>query len=909
MGFLIFLVVAGIIILFVHIYSQISKLQEKIEQLEWDSAQLSKRFDSFHATEDKLAKDELKKRSAAEPIAQTASPESTLVLSETSVQPIPPSPTIRPARTDIEGEQPKSRTREEWESFIGGKLLNRIGALALIIGLGFFLKYAFDNNWISETVRVLIGVSTGIISLGLAYRTHRKGYQIFSQGLTGAGIAILYLSVYASFNFYVLVPQWAAFLLMSIVTAMSLALGIYYNSFTIGMLGWAGGFLTPIMLSTGTANEIGLLTYIALLDVGLLAVVFLKNKWGIIEPLTLAATWIMYFAWYYKYYQESDLIVTVFFISVFWMLFFGLDFARLQLLKADSIFLQHFDAAFNSIIYYIVLYILINFHHHDMMSGLTIALAGIYIGAFWLLTLRTALHEIVIIRYVLTAIMLAIAATAIQFENFRTVIGWSIEAAALLWVGIQWKKQFVSYSALALFLFAAIKLIFTEGTFEYIPIESFRLLFNERCLAFLVLAVTVGFSAYLIPKLELETGTLTNIFHFAWCIILFTLVTVETADFFQQNILAASGSQTDSLVFMRPMVLSMVWLLLSIPLLWIGLHQDLEPLIISSLCLLTIAACTLFLGLRFVPLAEFIPFWNIRTGAFVLALLGVLLHYWRLNRLQSERAWIQSSISPLLYLFSALLFTLITVELNDFFRRQMIDQAGEIREILAYSRVMTLTAVWAALSLLMVWFALKFNFREFLFAGLCILFLSVCFAVARGIEYVPAAAFRLILNTRLACGLFVLAVMFVQQSLLLLPSREIEWKKEIHRLFQIGMIILSLVLLTGETRDFFEQQIVSTQAAGDALRNLSNLEQLSLSAVWLLYSLILMFLGFWRSLRSIRVIAFVLFGFTILKIFIYDLSYLETLYRIFSFIGLGLILLAVSYAYQRYKDIIFAVEE
>lgn len=175
MGFLIFLVVAGIIILFVHIYSQISKLQEKIEQLEWDSAQLSKRFDSFHATEDKLAKDELKKRSAAEPIAQTASPESTLVLSETSVQPIPPSPTIRPARTDIEGEQPKSRTREEWESFIGGKLLNRIGALALIIGLGFFLKYAFDNNWISETVRVLIGVSTGIISLGLAYRTTSKG--------------------------------------------------------------------------------------------------------------------------------------------------------------------------------------------------------------------------------------------------------------------------------------------------------------------------------------------------------------------------------------------------------------------------------------------------------------------------------------------------------------------------------------------------------------------------------------------------------------------------------------------------------------------------------------------------------------------------------------------------------------
>jgi uncharacterized membrane protein len=66
--------------------------------------------------------------------------------------------------------------------------------------------------------------------------------------------------------------------------------------------------------------------------------------------------------------------------------------------------------------------------------------------------------------------------------------------------------------------------------------------------------------------------------------------------------------------------------------------------------------------------------------------------------------------------------------------------------------------------------------------------------------------------------------------------------------------------------------------------------------------------GFWRSARNLRVVAFVLFGITILKVFVYDLSFLERVYRIFSFIGLGVILLAVSYVYQRYKNVIFNSE-
>ena len=96
---------------------------------------------------------------------------------------------------------PPSRTREEWEALLGGKVMNLIGAIALILGAGFFLKYAFDNNWLNEIMRVLIGGTAGLLLIGGGMRLHSRDLSIFAQGLIGAGVAILYLTVYAAFDF------------------------------------------------------------------------------------------------------------------------------------------------------------------------------------------------------------------------------------------------------------------------------------------------------------------------------------------------------------------------------------------------------------------------------------------------------------------------------------------------------------------------------------------------------------------------------------------------------------------------------------------------------------------------------------------------------------------------------------
>jgi uncharacterized membrane protein len=138
-------------------------------------------------------------------------------------------------------------------------------------------------------------------------------------------------------------------------------------------------------------------------------------------------------------------------------------------------------------------------------------------------------------------------------------------------------------------------------------------------------------------------------------------------------------------------------------------------------------------------------------------------------------------------------------------------------------------------------------------------------------------------------------------------ARLYRWLDGVLFAFQAAIVLLGFELVTGETRDFFDHvAATSTQALSDST-NLRNLEQLTLSALWLAYAVALMGIGIWRRTRWMRFGAIGLLGFIILKIFVYDLSFLQGPFRSMSFAGLGLILLAVSYLYSRYHSLLLEV--
>src|SRR6184192_3759521 len=162
----------------------------------------------------------------------------------------------------------------DWEQFMGAKLFAWIGGLALFLGVGFFVKYSFEHNLIPPEVRAAIGflIGLGLIVGGVLLK--RRENVVTAQTLCATGVLILYAVTFACRSFYHLaffglIPTFA---LMTLITAAAFLLAVRMDALVVAILGIAGGFLTPVLLSTGQDNPLGLFGYIALLDAGLLAV-------------------------------------------------------------------------------------------------------------------------------------------------------------------------------------------------------------------------------------------------------------------------------------------------------------------------------------------------------------------------------------------------------------------------------------------------------------------------------------------------------------------------------------------------------------------------------------------------------------------------------------------------------------
>ena len=176
----------------------------------------------------------------------------------------PPSPVTTPIPL-----QP-AKPRASLEAQIGGQWLNRLGIIAVLVGLSYFLKLAFENGWIGPGMQVLIGMAVGVGLMFWSERFRSKGYAGFAYSLKAVGVGALYLSLWAASQYYHLVSPTITFSGMVAVTLITAALSLRQNAELLAGLALVGGFLTPVLISTGQNHEIALFTYLALLNLGAL---------------------------------------------------------------------------------------------------------------------------------------------------------------------------------------------------------------------------------------------------------------------------------------------------------------------------------------------------------------------------------------------------------------------------------------------------------------------------------------------------------------------------------------------------------------------------------------------------------------------------------------------------------------
>ncbi len=275
------------------------------------------------------------------PIAEAPkSPEDTL-------PPFPPpaavqSPVAVPMyqfRTLSEAGSGDSRTLE---SRIGSQWFNRIGILAVLIGVAWFLKLAFDNHWIGPLGRVLIGLLAGAALIIWSERFHKRGFAVFSYSLKAIGSGTLYLSLWAAFQLYGLMPAGAAFAAMIEVTAFNGYMAWIQDAELLGLYAIAGALSTPLLVSTGGNHEVTLFTYLLILDLAVLVLAALR-PWSRLLFVSFVGTVIFVFGWWTGFYSYWQAPRTAFFLCCFFVLFsLAPRLVRVSLAEGESF--QGWDA-------------------------------------------------------------------------------------------------------------------------------------------------------------------------------------------------------------------------------------------------------------------------------------------------------------------------------------------------------------------------------------------------------------------------------------------------------------------------------------------------------------------------------------------------------------------------------------
>jgi uncharacterized membrane protein len=479
--------------------------------------------------------------------------------------PPPPRPPVSQVRSAFHIESGK-RVGEDLEGRIGKLWLNRIGIAALLFGVAYFIKYAFDNGWIGPSGRIAIGLIAGILVVIWSERFRSKGYSIFAHALKAVGIGTLYLSLWGAFQIYHLIPSALAFAAMIIVTASTVALALSQDSQILALYALVGGFSTPLLLSTGQNHQIILFSYVFLLDLGMLVLARFK-PWRRLMWASFLGTVTLYCGWYFSYYFPAERPATIFFAALFAATFAAIPLVSpltlSRLYDGPSITLTLLPLANASAFFLALFFMYESASERVTLTWYALVLAAVYLGISSALRRRKVEHDqsakVIHLLHVAIAIGFITIAIPIKLNDQWITIGWLVESAVLLVIAVRTQTDFLRY-------FAGCTLAL--GIFRLVFIDNFRietLVFNARfatnLVAIAILAGIVAAGERFASEREMPFVRLAGV---ALNALALRALTLEVLDYFSRQ-MSAYGTrgpyqQINDLRLVRDFTLSAIYL-------------------------------------------------------------------------------------------------------------------------------------------------------------------------------------------------------------------------------------------------------------------------------------------------------------------------------------------------------------
>ena len=358
---------------------------------------------------------------------------------EVVAAPMPPVPPLEPIHTAPAAPATPKEPSALWRFFFGGNTLVRVGILVLFFGVAFLLKYAADQGLVPIEVR-LAGVALGgiaLLVLGWRLRHQREGYALMLQG---GGIGILYLTVFAALRLYSLVPPTLAFALLAGMAFFSALLAIAQDSKALAITGAAGGFLAPILASTGGGSHVALFSFYAVLNAGILFIAWHK-AWRELNLVGFAFTALIGLAWGVDRYRPELFTTTEAFLILFFLMYVAI--AVLFALRQAPKLTHYVDG---TIVFGVPLVafgmqaaMLKDTEFGNAFSAL--ALAAFYLLlAYVLLAKKRDTLRLLVESFLALGIGFATLAVPLALDARWTSAVWAIEGAAIVWIGVRQKR-------------------------------------------------------------------------------------------------------------------------------------------------------------------------------------------------------------------------------------------------------------------------------------------------------------------------------------------------------------------------------------------------------------------------------------------------------------------------------------
>jgi uncharacterized membrane protein len=517
---LIFLVVVLFVVLSLKssMSSTLLRLEQKINML---SNQL-KKLESAEPLTKSLPKqpeeEHISHRAAPAPVPEKpASPEPTKLETPSTVQPeaprvkIPepaqPKPVTPPTRIEAPvaratppaprppaPQQPGFFERNpDLEKFIGENLANKIGIAILVLGIGFFVKYAIDQNWIGEIGRVFIGILCGGILLGVAHKL-RKNFAAFSSVLVGGGIAILYFTIAIAYHEYQIFSQTMAFIIMVFITGFTILLSLGYNRVELAVLAILGGFGSPFFVASGEGNYVVLFTYLLILNVGMLVLAYYK-KWRLVNIICYFFTILIYGSWLSVKFQADDPAMirnALIFVTLFYLIFFAMNIINNLKERTQFEAMEILMLLSNTFLFYSAGMIILADESVRTFQGLFTVTLGVFnfIFAYALYKNKNVDRNLVflLIGLVLTFISLA---APIQLEGNYITLFWAAEGVLLLWLSQKSGIQLIKMASIVVNGLMCVSLAMDLKQIYFDQTAQLNIIFNKAYITSFVSAASL----------------------------------------------------------------------------------------------------------------------------------------------------------------------------------------------------------------------------------------------------------------------------------------------------------------------------------------------------------------------------------------------------------------------------------